>query len=195
VIRPDFQPVDIARAYQQGGASCLSVLTDVHYFQGSDDYVKAIREQVDLPILRKDFMLDPYQLLEARAMGADAVLIIMAMLDDAMSRELADTAAELELSVLVEVHDAQELERALRLNTTLMGINNRNLHNFETNLQTTLDLLHVVPSSHTVVSESGIHTAADIQRMNDAGVYAFLIGESLMRQVDPGSALRNLLQV
>jgi len=193
IIREDFDPVGIARSYADAGASCLSVLTDVKYFQGSDDYVRAIRKTVDIPILRKEFIVDPYQIFEARAMGADCILIILAMVDDASAKELAETASELGLSVLPEVHDAVELERALLLDTDLIGINNRNLHTFETSLETTLSLLEEVPAGKTVITESGIFTPDDIALMNDNSVYGFLVGESLMRQPDPGVALKALL--
>ena len=193
IIRPDFDPVAIASSYQRGGASCLSVLTDVKYFQGSDDYVSAIRQAVDLPILRKDFMLDPYQIIEAKAMGADAILVILAMLDDVLAAELTACAHEIGLSVLPEVHNAGELERALKLDTQLIGINNRNLHTFETSLQTTLSLLNKVDDNKTIITESGIFSHEDIRQMNEAGVYGFLIGESLMRQPDPGMALSDLI--
>jgi indole-3-glycerol phosphate synthase len=193
IIRPNFDPVAIARSYAAGGASCLSVLTDIHYFQGNDDYVRAIRKAVELPILRKDFMLDTYQVLEARAMGADAILIILAMVDDALAADLAAAATELGLSILPEVHNAEELERALKLDTQLIGINNRNLHTFETTLDTTIELLPQVGTGKTVITESGIFTPEDIARMNDNGVYGFLVGESLMRQPDPGEALTTLL--
>jgi len=193
IIRADFDPLSIAQSYQAGGATCLSVLTDVKYFQGADAYVSDIRENVSIPILRKDFMLDPYQVIEARAMGADAVLIIMAMLDDALAAELAATAREQGLSILPEVHNAEELERALKLDTALIGINNRDLHSFETSLDTTLELLSGISKDKTVITESGIFTPADIQRMNGAGVYGFLVGESLMRQPDPGEALAALI--
>ena len=193
VIRPDFDPVAIASSYQTGGATCLSVLTDVKYFQGADDYVRAIRKAVDLPSLRKDFMLDPYQIIEAKAMGADAILIILAMLDDVLAAELTACAHEIGLSVLPEVHNAGELERAQKLDTKLIGINNRNLHTFETSLQTTLSLLKQVDDNKTVITESGIFSRDDIRQMNEAGVYGFLIGESLMRQPDPGTALSDLI--
>ncbi|MDX8402690.1 MAG: indole-3-glycerol phosphate synthase TrpC [Mariprofundaceae bacterium] len=193
LIRPDFDPVAIARAYEAGGAACLSVLTDERYFQGANRDLTDIRAQVRLPILRKDFMLDPWQVAEARAIGADAILIILAMVDDALAAELAAAARELGLAVLPEVHDAAELERALRLETPLIGINNRDLHTFETRLDTTLDLLAEIPEGRIIVTESGIFTRADIERMNAAGVHAFLIGESLMRQPDPGAALRALI--
>ena len=193
IIRPDFDPVAIATSYEQGGATCLSVLTDVKYFQGADGYVRAIRKAVDLPILRKDFMLDPYQIIEAKAMGADAILVILGMLDDVLAAELTACAHEMELSVLPEVHNAGELERALKLDTELIGINNRNLHTFETSLQTTLSLLKQVDDNKTVITESGIFSRDDIRHVNEAGVYGFLIGESLMRQPDPGKALSDLI--
>ncbi len=193
VIRPDFDPVAIAESYEKGGAACLSVLTDERYFQGADDYLRAIHERVALPILRKDFMLDPWQVIEARAIGADAILIILAMVDDALAGELAAAARELGLAVLPEVHDAAELERALALDAELIGVNNRNLHTFETRLETTLSLLADIPGDRIVVTESGIAAREDIARMNEAGVRAFLIGETLMRQPDPGEALRALI--
>ncbi|MDQ6959543.1 MAG: indole-3-glycerol phosphate synthase TrpC [Mariprofundaceae bacterium] len=193
VIREDFDPVSIAKSYASGGASCLSVLTDEQYFQGRDAYLSDIRKAASLPILRKDFMLDPYQIIEARALGADAILIILAMVDDALAAELTAAAREQGLSILPEVHNRRELERALKLGTHLIGINNRNLHSFEITLQTTLNLLHHVPADKIVISESGIHTSEDIHRMSEAGVHGFLIGESLMRQPDPGKALASLL--
>lgn len=194
MIREDFDPVWIANSYASAGAACLSVLTDVKYFQGADDYVRAIRKEVNVPILRKEFIVDPYQIVEAREMGADAILIILAMVDDVLASELAQTASELGLSVLPEVHNAEELERALKLDTELIGINNRDLHNFETSLQTTLSLLTDIPEGHTVITESGIFTTGDIEQMNQAGIYGFLIGESLMRQPVPGDALKALLK-
>ncbi|MDQ7010948.1 MAG: indole-3-glycerol phosphate synthase TrpC [Mariprofundaceae bacterium] len=193
VIRADFDPASIARAYEQGGATCLSVLTDEKYFQGSDVYLEEVRAAAELPILRKDFMLDVYQVIEARALGADAILIIMAMVDDVLAAELCATAHEQGLSVLPEVHHRDELARALKLDTPLLGINNRDLHSFETRLQTTPDMLSEVPAGKAVITESGIFTPADIRTMNDAGVHGFLIGESLMRAPDPGTALRRLL--
>jgi len=193
VIRVDFDPVGIARSYASAGACCLSVLTDEKYFQGSDDYLRQIRAAIEQPILRKDFMLDPYQVIEAHAMGADAVLLILAMLSDAQAAELAVSAREQGLSILPEVHNRQELERALRLNTRLIGINNRNLHDFSISLETTFDLLPAIPGDRVVITESGIHSAAEIQRMNEVGVHGFLIGESLIRQPDPGAALTSLL--
>ncbi|MDQ6972992.1 MAG: indole-3-glycerol phosphate synthase TrpC [Mariprofundaceae bacterium] len=193
IIREDFNPVAIAQAYEQSGACCLSVLTDEKYFQGSDAYLKQIRQAVSLPVLRKDFMLDPYQVIEARAMCADAILIILAMVDDALAAELAATAREQGLSILPEVHNRQELERALVLDTRLLGINNRNLHDFSTSLDTTMELLPGLPQDRLVITESGIHSAVDVQRMQDAGVFGFLVGESLMRQSDPGAALSALI--
>ncbi len=194
VIRPDFNPVAIARAYEAAGACCLSVLTDEKYFQGMDAYLTDIRQATGLPILRKDFMLDPYQVVEARGIGADAILIIMAMVDDALAADLCAAAIELGLSVLPEVHNQAELERALALDTQLIGINNRDLHSFETRLETTLALLPHVPTDRTVITESGMRTPTDIRRMQTAGIYGFLIGESLIRLSDPGQALASLLE-
>jgi len=192
IIREDFDPVWIAQSYAEGGATCLSVLTDVKYFQGDDQFVRDIRKAVNIPILRKDFIVDPYQIIEAKAMGADCILIILAMVDDLLAAELCATAHALGLSVLPEVHNAEELERAMRLPTILMGINNRNLHNFEISLQTTIELLPHLDNSRTVITESGIFTAQDIQLMNSHHVHGFLIGESLMRQENPGKALQVL---
>ncbi len=195
IIREDFHPVNIAKAYEQGGATCLSVLTDVKYFQGDDQFVRDIRGQVNIPVLRKDFMIDPYQIVEARAMGASCILMIMAMIEDSLAQELCATAHELGLSVLPEVHDAKELERAMDLDTPLLGINNRNLHTFDITLQTTLDLLTEIPNERTVITESGIFTHDDIQLMNQHNIYGFLVGESLMRQNDPEQALKQLLNI
>ncbi len=192
-IREDFDPVWIAQRYREGGAAALSVLTDTRYFQGSDDYVRAIREEVALPILRKEFVVDPYQVIEARALGADAILIIMAMIDDALIAEIVAAARDMGLTILPEVHDEAELERALALETALIGINNRDLHTFTTDLAVSERLLARVEGERTVVTESGIHSAADVARMRDAGIHCFLIGESLMRQPDPGAALEALL--
>ncbi len=192
VIRADFDPAWIASRYREGGAACLSVLTDVRYFQGSDDIFRTVRAAVDLPLLRKEFMVDPYQVVEARAMGADAVLVIMAMIDDGLIAEIVAAARELGLAVLPEVHNEAELERALELETPLLGINNRDLHTFATDLSVTERLLPRIGGDTTVVAESGIHDAADIARMNGVGVYGFLVGESLMRQSDPGAALAHL---
>lgn len=192
VIREDFHPAQIAVSYQHGGASCLSVLTDVDYFQGSDSYLVQARAACDLPVLRKDFTVDPYQVVEARAIGADAVLLIVAALADEQMRELSRTASEVGLDVLVEVHDRAELERALELPDRLIGINNRDLHTFETRLATTLDLLPHIPADRLVVTESGIHTQADVAMMRQANVQAFLVGEAFMRAADPGARLREL---
>ena len=192
VIRADFQPAQIAASYQSGGASCLSVLTDVDFFQGADTYLQEARAACDLPVLRKDFTVDPYQVIEARAIGADAVLLIVAALEDDQMQELAHTAGELGLDILVEVHDRAELDRALELGTSLIGINNRDLHTFETRLETTLELLPYVPADHVVVTESGIHTAEDVALMRNHQVYGFLVGEAFMRAPEPGEKLREM---
>ncbi|ALP54607.1 indole-3-glycerol-phosphate synthase [Candidatus Tenderia electrophaga] len=192
LLREDFRPDEIARAYEQGGAACLSVLTDADFFQGSEDYLKQARAACQLPVLRKDFLIDPYQVYEARAIGADCILLIVAALGDVMLLELSQLAGQLGMDVLVEVHDARELERALNLPLKLIGINNRNLRSFDTSLQTTLDLLAQIPADRRVVTESGIHSAADVALMRDHGVNAFLVGEALMRAPDPGMALRTL---
>jgi indole-3-glycerol phosphate synthase len=193
VIREDFDPVAIARSYAENGATCLSVLTDQRFFQGSDRYLADIRSQVELPILRKDFMLDPYQVLEARALGADCILVILAMVDDGLAAELCTAAREQGLSILPEVHNRDELERALTLDTQLVGINNRDLRTFDTTLETTIKLLPHIPGGKYVITESGIHVPQDVARMNQAGVHGFLVGESLMRAPDPGEALTALL--
>jgi indole-3-glycerol phosphate synthase len=192
VIREDFRPADIARSYKKGGAACLSVLTDRDFFQGADAFLEAAREACDLPVLRKDFTIDPYQVVEARAIGADAVLLIVAALSDGQMRELADAAAEVGLDVLVEVHNREELERALRLQAPMVGINNRDLHTFDTRLETTLDLLRHIPDDRLVITESGIHTGEDVARMRDAEVHAFLVGEAFMRAEEPGEKLCEL---
>ncbi len=192
VLRADFIPADIAQSYAEHGAACLSVLTDKQFFQGSVDYLKQARASCDLPVLRKDFMVDAYQVYEARAMGADAILLIAACLDDAQMADLEAMARGLDMAVLVEVHDRPELERALKLKTRLVGINNRNLRTFEVSLQTTLDMLPDVPADRLLVTESGILTAADVQRMRDANVHAFLVGEAFMRAAEPGEALAQL---
>jgi indole-3-glycerol phosphate synthase len=192
VLRADFDPEAIARAYEAHGAACLSVLTDVQFFQGSPAYLQRARAATALPVLRKDFMIDPYQVLEARRWGADCILLIVAALDDGRMRELEDVALELGMAVLVEVHDAAELERALRLRTPLLGINNRNLRTFETRLETTLDLLDRLPPGRLVITESGILVPADVRRMQAAGVNAFLVGEAFMRAPEPGQALSQL---
>ncbi|GJL81164.1 MAG: indole-3-glycerol phosphate synthase [marine bacterium B5-7] len=192
VIRDDFDPVKIAGQYAKGSATCLSVLTDEKYFMGSPRYLEAVREAVDLPVLRKDFMIDPYQVMEARTLGADCILLIVAALEDALMADLAALAVELGMDVLVEVHDIAELTRALEIDSPLIGINNRNLRNFETRLETTLELLPAVPASRLVVTESGIHSGADVRLMRENGVNCFLIGETFMRADDPGVALADL---
>lgn len=192
LIREHFEPAAIAASYQRGGAACLSVLTDVDFFQGSDDYLQQAREACSLPVIRKDFIVDPYQVLEARAIGADCVLLIVAVLEDQQMEELNAAALELGMDVLVEVHDQAELERALPLGNTLMGINNRDLRNFETRLETTLELLPLIPAERLVVTESGIHTPDDVARMREQGVNAFLVGEAFMRASDPGEKLSQL---
>jgi len=193
LIREDFDPAAIARCYEQGGATCLSVLTDEHFFQGHADYLLAARAACELPLLRKDFIIDPWQVWETRAMGADAVLLIVAALDDLALAELSALGRELGLSVLVEVHDEHELERALAVPGDLVGINNRDLHRFITELETSLRLAPQVPAERLVISESGIHTPADLALLRAGGIGAFLIGESFMRQPDPGLALAQLI--
>ncbi len=192
VIRENFQPIIIAQDYAMNGASCLSVLTDKAFFQGSEAYLQMVRERCPLPVLRKDFMIDPYQIYEARALGADCILLIVAALEDSLMHELSDVATKLGMDVLVEVHNADELQRALTLDTKLMGINNRNLRTFETSLQTTLDLKAEIPSDRMVITESGIHTQEDVQLMLDNDVYAFLVGEAFMRAESPGRKMREL---
>ena len=192
VLRADFIPAEIAQSYAEHGAACLSVLTDQQFFQGSVDYLKQARASCDLPVLRKDFMVDPYQVYEARAMGADCILLIAACLDDAQMQSLEALAMSLDMAVLVEVHDGAELQRALQLKTPLLGINNRNLKTFDVSLDTTLGLLKDVPAGHLLVTESGISTVADVQRMRAAGVQAFLVGEVFMRADEPGQALAEL---
>ena len=192
VLRPEFYPADIAQSYAEHGAACLSVLTDREFFQGRPDYLKQARASCDLPVLRKDFIVDPYQVYESRAMGADCILLIAACLDDAQMAELERIARSLDMAVLVEVHDGEELQRALKLKTPLVGVNNRNLRTFEVSLQTTLDLLPHVPADRLLVTESGILGKADVQRMREAGVHAFLVGEAFMRAEEPGQALASL---
>lgn len=192
VIRADFDPPAIARSYAQAGAACLSVLTDRDFFQGADDYLVAARDSCELPVLRKDFTIDAYQVYEARAIGADCILLIVAALGDAALLELTLLAAELDLDVLVEVHDQDELERALDLPAPLIGVNNRNLRTFETSLETTLRLRERVDAGRLLVAESGIHAPEDVLRLRDAGVEAFLVGEAFMRAPDPGAELARL---
>lgn len=192
LIRADFDPAQIARSYEAGGAACLSVLTDVDFFQGSNLYLGLAHRACALPILRKDFTVDPYQVYEARFIGADAILLIVAALDDGPMIEMANLAGELGMDVLVEVHDIDELERALQTDCELIGVNNRNLRTFEVSLDTTLALKPAVPPDRILVTESGIATSADVARMRGAGVDTFLVGESFMREADPGAALRRL---
>ena len=192
VLREDFIPADIAQTYAEHGAACLSVLTDVKFFQGSVDYLKQARASCQLPVLRKDFMVDAYQVYESRAMGADAILLIAACLDDAQMKDFEAIARSLDMAVLVEVHDAPELARALKLKTPLVGINNRNLKTFEVSLDVTLSLMREVPKDRLLITESGIHTREDVLRMGAAGVNAFLVGEAFMRAPDPGEALAGL---
>ncbi|MDF1583570.1 MAG: indole-3-glycerol phosphate synthase TrpC [Methyloprofundus sp.] len=192
VIRENFKPNEIAQDYAMSGATCLSVLTDKEFFQGSEVNLQMARQSCPLPTLRKDFMIDPYQIYESRALGADCILLIVAALSDAQMHELADTAKQLKMDVLVEVHDAAEMERALMLDTPLIGINNRNLRTFATSLQTTLDLKSRVPSDRLVITESGIHTPADVQLMLDNEIYTFLVGEAFMAAERPGAKMREL---
>jgi indole-3-glycerol phosphate synthase len=192
VLREHFMPAEIAASYEHGGAACLSVLTDERFFQGSTKYLQSAREACALPVLRKDFMVDAYQVYEARAMGADCILLIAACLDDEGLADLEAQATALGMDVLVEVHDGAELERALRLKTPLVGINNRNLRSFEVSLETTLDLLPRVPADRLLVTESGIVAREDVRRLRAAGIGAFLVGEAFMRAADPGAALAEL---
>ena len=192
ILRDNFMPAEIAKSYEKHGAACLSVLTDEDYFQGSNEYLQQARAACNIPVLRKDFTIDPYQIYEARAIGADAILLIVACLELSQMKELEACAHELGLDVLVEVHNAPELERALELKTPLLGINNRNLKTFEVTLQTTLSLLSMVPSDKTLVTESGILSRADVQLMRANQINAFLVGEAFMRAADPGAALSDL---
>ena len=192
VIRADFRPDEIAMSYEFGGAACLSVLTDVDFFQGSDAYLQQARSACTLPVLRKDFTIDPYQVHEARMLGADCILLIVAALGDDQLAELSGLALELGMDVLVEVHDIDELERAIQVPVPLVGINNRDLRSFEVSLDTTLSMKDAVPRDRLLVTESGILAPADVQRMRAAGVHAFLVGEAFMRAVEPGEALRQL---
>ena len=192
VIREHFDPAAIAASYMQGGAACLSVLTDERFFQGSDAHLKAARAACTLPVIRKDFIIDPYQIVEARALGADCILLIVACLEDGQMDELARTAQDYGLDVLTEVHDRTELERALRLRTPMIGINNRDLKRFVTDINTTISLLQDIPSDRLVVTESGINTVEDVRRLRDQAVNAFLVGEACMRAEDPGARLKEL---
>ncbi|WP_114637603.1 indole-3-glycerol phosphate synthase TrpC [Polynucleobacter necessarius] len=192
ILRENFVPAEIAKAYEKHGAACLSVLTDVHYFQGCNAYLQQARSACDIPALRKDFTIDPYQVYEARAIGADAILLIVACLELNQMKELEACAHELGLDVLVEVHNAPELEQALELKTSLLGINNRNLKTFEVTLQTTLSLLSMIPSNKTLVTESGILNRADVELMRKNQINAFLVGEAFMRAANPGEALSEL---
>ena len=195
VIRADFRPAEIAASYEAGGATCLSVLTDIDFFQGADAYLPEARSACLLPVIRKDFTIDPYQIWEARALGADAILLIVSCLEFAQLQELYGVAEEAGLDALIEVHDRSELEEALQLEPKLIGINNRDLHTFETDLATTLNLLADIPSHIQVVTESGIHTTADVMRMRTAGVGTFLVGEAFMRASDPGAELSRLFNL
>jgi len=192
LLRENFQPAEIARSYTSHGAACLSILTDKDYFQGDEAYLKQARAACDLPVIRKDFIIDPYQVYEARAIDADCILLIVAALDDNNLQSLFDLAHELNMDVLMEVHDEQEMQRALKTGARLIGINNRNLRNFDTSLETTLSMLGMVSDQHILVTESGIHTKDDVQLMRDNGVNAFLVGEAFMRADDPGEKLAEL---
>ncbi|WP_426321127.1 indole-3-glycerol phosphate synthase TrpC [Pseudoduganella sp. R-43] len=192
VLRPDFRPAEIAGSYASAGAACLSVLTDVNFFQGSNEYLKQARAACDIPVLRKDFMVDMYQIYEARAMGADCILLIVSALDHGLMAEMEACSHELGMDVLIESHDGDELAAALDLKSRLIGINNRNLRTFDVTLDTTLDLLSRIPQERMVITESGIMTPADVQRMRERNVHAFLVGEAFMRAPDPGAELRKL---
>jgi indole-3-glycerol phosphate synthase len=192
VLRTDFDPAAIAKSYEKGGATCMSVLTDREFFQGAPEHLSQARAACGLPALRKDFLIDPYQVYESRALGADCVLLIAACLDDSQMRELESLSHGVGMAVLVEVHDASELERALKLKTPLIGINNRNLRSFETRLETTLDLLPRIPPGRLVITESGILSRADVTRMRQHGVHSFLVGGAFMRAADPGTELTKL---
>lgn len=193
LIRPDFEPAAIAKSYETGGATCLSVLTDQNFFQGSESYLKAARQACQLPVLRKDFMIDPYQIYEARVIGADCVLLIVSALSETDLHNLYELSLNLGLDVLIEVHDEKELETALALKPAIIGINNRNLRTFETSLKTTIELNQKIPENILVITESGIHTHADVQLMRDNNIHTFLIGEAFMRAKDPGQQLQELL--
>ncbi len=193
LIREDFQPALHAADYEAHGATCLSVLTDEKFFQGSNDYLRQARAACELPVIRKDFMVDTYQIAESKALGADCILLIVAALQPAQLRELADYANDIAIDILVEVHNRVELDRALELKTDLIGVNNRNLHNFETSLQTTLNLAKFVPNDRTLITESGIHSSADVKTMVKNGIYGFLVGESFMRASSPGKKLTEVM--
>lgn len=192
VLREHFVPASIARSYEKGGAACLSVLTDVDFFQGADEYLRQARAACSLPVIRKDFFVDPYQVYEARALGADCILLIVAALSDAMLTDLYQLASDLQMDVLVEVHNGEEMARALATPAALIGVNNRNLRTFETTLDTTLDLLSGFPDDRLLVTESGIHSRDDVQRMRNSGVQAFLVGEAFMKAAEPGEKLAEL---
>jgi indole-3-glycerol phosphate synthase len=192
VLRADFRPADIAESYAKAGAACLSVLTDVNFFQGANEYLRQARAACDIPVLRKDFMVDMYQIYEARAMGADCILLIVAALDHGLMAEMEACAHELGMDVLIESHDGDELTAALKLKSRLIGINNRNLRTFEVTLDNTLNLLSRIPQERMVITESGIMTPSDVQRMRENDVHAFLVGEAFMRAPDPGAELRKL---
>ena len=194
VIREDFEPVKIAQIYKDAGATCLSVLTDKPYFQGQDEFLSDIKKEVNLPVLRKDFILDPYQVYESRKIGADCILLIMAALDDDMAKRLYETALELRLDVLVEVHNLAELERAIKLDPMMIGVNNRNLGTLEVTLQTSYDLVSQIPPTTFKISESGIKTHDDIEHLSQIGYRGFLVGESLMKEDDIGKAVNNLMR-
>lgn len=195
IIRENFQPITIGLDYAMNGATCLSVLTDKEFFQGAEANLQMVRERCPLPIIRKDFMIDPYQIYESRALGADCILLIVAALEDEQMHKLSDTATKLGMDVLVEVHNADELQRALTLDTQLIGINNRNLRSFETSLQTTLELKSHIPADKLIITESGINTQEDVQLMLDHDIYAFLVGESFMRAESPGQKMRELFSL
>lgn len=192
IIRPDFRPADHASDYEENGATCLSILTDNKYFQGSTDDLQAGRAACNIPVIRKDFMIEPYQIAESRALGADCILLIVAALQQSQMLELAAYANEIGIDILVEVHNPQELERAMEVKTSLIGINNRDLHTFTTSLQTTLDLAREIPNDKIVITESGIHSVADVKLMIDNDIYGFLVGESFMRSAQPGAKLQEL---
>ena len=193
IIRADFDPKEIAKSYEEGGATCLSVLTDVEYFQGSPHFIQDVKKVCTLPVLRKDFIIDPYQIYESKALGADCILLIVAALDLSQLKEFESIAHSLGMSVLVESHDERELELALQLSTPLIGINNRNLKTFEVTLQTTIDLVAQIPADKILITESGIFDHRDIRLMNEHGIFTFLIGEAFMRDENPGQSLKVLL--